>query len=405
MGARRSSLNTGLRIAVALAAGIVVGGAAPATAPSAVGQPPTCRSRSDCGPRVMGGLQITFTGWSCTTGFVARDTETGKVIVLTAGHCVAGSGLLALWSHHGVAIGRASVDAFHPGSNADVGAIDLADARASNEVYGSSRTDIRSVTAWASNASQTVGSKVCRSGATSGWRLRIDRRRRRRRDHRWSPHSPHVVDRLSIGRRGQRLPSARQGWARGRHRDRDDADAIGVLDCRVDRYRAARTSLRYSGLRLIRHLGATRSKPARPAGLPCYHRLDGDHGRPDPDDRARQRRAPMRRLPRDHRGHALAGEPPRHRRRRGAGRLDGSTRDQPGPVPVPSRPRLRASLDGRPRLPVLPSWRGPRDHAADRDPDRSTALGPVRRDPSRRSRVRPRLTASDRVGTTARRAG
>ena len=77
----------------------------------------------------MGGLQITFTGWSCTTGFVARDTETGKLVVLTAGHCLAGSGLSALWSHHGVAIGRASVEAFDPGSNADVGAIDLTDAR------------------------------------------------------------------------------------------------------------------------------------------------------------------------------------------------------------------------------------------------------------------------------------
>lgn len=170
MGARRSPLNTGLRIAVALAAGIVVGGAAPATAPSAVDQPPTCRSRSDCGPRVMGGLQITFTGWSCTTGFVARDTETGKLIVLTAGHCVAGSGLSARWSHHGVAIGRASVGAFHPGSSADVGAIDLADGRATNEVYGSSHTDIRRVRAWASNASQVTGTAVCISGATSGWR-------------------------------------------------------------------------------------------------------------------------------------------------------------------------------------------------------------------------------------------
>jgi len=118
----------------------------------------------------MGGLRITFTGWSCTTGFLAKDTETGKLLVLTAGHCLAGSGLSAPWAHHGLAIGRAFVEAFHPGSNADVGAIELADARASNEVFGSSNTDIRRVTDWASNSSQTVGSKVCRSGATSAWR-------------------------------------------------------------------------------------------------------------------------------------------------------------------------------------------------------------------------------------------
>jgi hypothetical protein len=170
MGLRRSPLNTGLRIAIALAAGIVVGGAAPHTGSGGVGQPSSCHSRSDCGPRVMGGLRITFTGWSCTTGFVARDTQTRKLVVLTAGHCLAGSGLSALWSHHGVPIGRAFLEAFHPGTGADVGAIELADARAGNEVYGASNTDIRRVTGSASNASQAVGSKVCRSGATSAWR-------------------------------------------------------------------------------------------------------------------------------------------------------------------------------------------------------------------------------------------
>jgi V8-like Glu-specific endopeptidase len=101
---------------------------------------------------------------------MARDTETGKLLLLTAGHCLAGSGLSALWSHHGAAIGRASVEAFHPGSDADVGAIDLTNARPSNEVYGSGETNIRSVTALASNASQATGSQVCRSGAASGWR-------------------------------------------------------------------------------------------------------------------------------------------------------------------------------------------------------------------------------------------
>lgn len=172
MEARRSWPKTGLRIGIALAAGIVLGGAVPAahTGPGEVGQSPTCHSRSDCGSGLMGGLQITFTGWSCTTGFLARDTDTRKLYVLTAGHCLAGSGLSALWSHHGVSLGRASVEAFDPGSNADVGAIELAESPASNEIYGSSSTDIRSVTGWASNSSQTVGSRVCFSGGTSGWR-------------------------------------------------------------------------------------------------------------------------------------------------------------------------------------------------------------------------------------------
>ena len=90
--------------------------------------------------------------WFCRPG-----SETGKLIVVTAGHCLTGSGLSALWSHHGLAVGRASAQAFHPGSSADVGAIDLTDTRPSNEVYASGTTDVRSVTAWAYlDASQTV---------------------------------------------------------------------------------------------------------------------------------------------------------------------------------------------------------------------------------------------------------
>ena len=169
MGTRRPWPYTVLRIGIVLAAGSVVGAAAPRSSSVATVQPLTCRSRTDCGPLVMGGLQITFTGWSCTTGYVARDIATHKVVVLAAGHCVAGSGLSALWSHHGAAIGRATAEAFHAGSNADVGEIEVAESKAGNEVYGSSGTDIRSVTGWAPNASQTVGSKVCRSGGASGW--------------------------------------------------------------------------------------------------------------------------------------------------------------------------------------------------------------------------------------------
>lgn len=169
MGARRSWSHAVVRIGIALAAGMVVGGAAPQPWLGELPEP-TCHSRSDCGSPIMGGLQITSTGWACTTGFVARDTETGMPVLLTAGHCLVGSGLSAVWSQNGAAVGRATAEAFDPGSNADAGEIEVAQSEAGDEIYGVNNTDIRRVTGWAPNSSQTVGSKVCRSGGTSGWR-------------------------------------------------------------------------------------------------------------------------------------------------------------------------------------------------------------------------------------------
>jgi hypothetical protein len=171
MEARRSSPRARLMAVLVAAVGMAFIGARPAghAGLGGVGQLPSCHSRSDCGPAVIGGLQITFTGWSCTAGFMTR-AESRKLYLLTAGHCIEGSGSLALWKHHGLDIGRASVEAFPPGSNADVGAIEVTTSDATNEIYGSGNADIRSVNGWAPDSSQTVGSEVCRSGGTSGWR-------------------------------------------------------------------------------------------------------------------------------------------------------------------------------------------------------------------------------------------
>ena len=87
----------------------------------------------------------------------------------------------------------------------------------------------------------------------------------------------------------------------------------------------------------------------------------------------RQRRDAMRRLPRDHRGHAVADQPARHRGGRGPRGLDRPPADQPGPVPVPRRPGLRPTLDGRQGLPVLPARPGARDHAPGRHSGRRPA--------------------------------
>jgi hypothetical protein len=129
----------------------------------------SCHSRSDCGPTIRGGLRITYTGWACTTGFVARDRTTGTAYVLTAGHCVAASGLTAQWSHHDAPIGRATLQGLREGSGADVGAIEIDPSAMTDQLVGSDVSDIRDVTGIAPSSSQTVGSVVCRSGATSGW--------------------------------------------------------------------------------------------------------------------------------------------------------------------------------------------------------------------------------------------
>jgi streptogrisin C len=128
-----------------------------------------CHTRAECGSRIRGGLRITYTGWACTTGFVARDATSNTRFVLTAGHCVAGSGLTAQWSHHGNVIGRAALQGLREGSSADVGAIAIDPTVVSNEIIGSGPLDRRTIAGVAPDSSQAVGSSVCRSGATSGW--------------------------------------------------------------------------------------------------------------------------------------------------------------------------------------------------------------------------------------------
>jgi hypothetical protein len=175
MNARRSLLTGGMLLALALApdrAATAAGEGVQSTSPTSVAVPAAaiCRSRSDCGAMLVGGLQLQSTGWACSSGFIARDTTRDQIYLLTAGHCIADSGLLALWNHHGEKVGRAALTALRAGSAADVGAIEVGLGSVSNGVYGSATGDIRLITERAPDAAQTVGSMVCRSGGVSGWR-------------------------------------------------------------------------------------------------------------------------------------------------------------------------------------------------------------------------------------------
>jgi hypothetical protein len=114
------------------------------------------------------GLRLTFTGWACTSGFIGRDAS-GHAYLVTAGHCLVNAGIPALWSHGGVEVGRGARAAFGDKTHSDAGTIELSDGGPTNLVFASGPADLRRITGIRPNRSQTIGSRVCRSGATSGW--------------------------------------------------------------------------------------------------------------------------------------------------------------------------------------------------------------------------------------------
>ncbi|MBI2776417.1 MAG: hypothetical protein HYX57_04000 [Chloroflexi bacterium] len=114
--------------------------------------------------------------YACTSGFEGRPNGSGPLpagYVLTAGHCldtVYGSGLGATWKHTSVpvtALGTGATEKFFNNTFADVGAIYDTESGAKNQLYGSSKTDIRSITGKKSNAQQIFSSAICRVGWAS----------------------------------------------------------------------------------------------------------------------------------------------------------------------------------------------------------------------------------------------
>ena len=145
--------------------------------------------------------------------------------MLTAGHCIVGSGLSALWSHHENHLGPASVHSFENGSSADAGAIVIGETGPTDQVYGTGNNDIRKVTGLASELlpDRRLDRVSVRWYVRLG--LRKDRRRRCRCQDRRKAHRAYVVDRFSFGFGRQRRAHPRFAGSRGRYRDRDDRDA------------------------------------------------------------------------------------------------------------------------------------------------------------------------------------
>ena len=135
-----------------------------------------CLSRIDCFP-MKGGIKVYLTSntaHKCTSGWIVKLSGTSTLRVLTAGHCiekdVPAPYLGKQWSHSGTVIGTAKTETWGSGSDADAGLISVSiSGYPKNRFYTSSEFDLRSVSGFATNASQDVGDTVCRSGHPGGY--------------------------------------------------------------------------------------------------------------------------------------------------------------------------------------------------------------------------------------------
>lgn len=136
-----------------------------------------CVSVTDCWP-AKGGIHIYANGnvgHKCTSGFLVRRSDTGVLMMVTAGHCIqAWGGYNVEWKHSGARFGFATLETFSRFTQADVGLISVwYDPPARNTVLVSSSNPsdpgaTRQVSYVKPTAQQVVGDWVCRMGVTSG---------------------------------------------------------------------------------------------------------------------------------------------------------------------------------------------------------------------------------------------
>jgi streptogrisin C len=111
---------------------------------------------------IIGGQAITGSGARCSAGFSARDAA-GTRYVLTAGHCTELGGT---WSGPGGTIGPVANTSF-PGN--DYGRIRVSSSAAASTALVDRYSSGSDVTVTGS-ANPSVGTAICRSGSTTGWR-------------------------------------------------------------------------------------------------------------------------------------------------------------------------------------------------------------------------------------------
>jgi hypothetical protein len=134
----------------------------------------TCVSIANC-PPAKGAIKMTWSLNSlayCTTGWMAKRTDTGHSVMVTAGHCLelsGGAGATCL--HNGVSLGVSLNETWANSADADVGLLSTSGASAAttkNQVLATPNTGIRQINAVRANTSQMEGDALCRVGARSG---------------------------------------------------------------------------------------------------------------------------------------------------------------------------------------------------------------------------------------------
>jgi len=140
-----------------------------------LGQADACTGPNNC-PPLKGGLGILAPdNGPCTSAYIAKRTDTGQFVMVTAGHCIAvHGGQGAQWRHGSgadlIQIGQAQKNTWVAGANADVGLIGIytASVPATKNQFLAQVGDLRNLTSRVSLGNQHVGDVACRSGRTSG---------------------------------------------------------------------------------------------------------------------------------------------------------------------------------------------------------------------------------------------
>ncbi|MDP2324412.1 MAG: hypothetical protein Q8N51_10325 [Gammaproteobacteria bacterium] len=128
-----------------------------------------CSSRDNCGTK--GGLRAYLNGWSCSTGFLIRESS-GSIGMLTAGHCIQQSGgnNAGNWRNSGATWGSGNGYAFCDGCSFDTGKFRLPSPPSTkNEYYADGMGDIRSIGGTISENGMVWGRLLCRGGLISQW--------------------------------------------------------------------------------------------------------------------------------------------------------------------------------------------------------------------------------------------